>query len=238
MKKSILYIMALCLVCFSCSKVIKVPLQYSVTDTHGVALQNVYVVDSGSSTFQVWVKFLQGNTDDSVKLILTNLPTNTTASPDTFSAKPTYTANLTINTYNVPVGTYPVSLVSYTPTQGYTTNSFNLVVIPASCSSLFAGTLSASNACSSSNYSYTAVGTSTGGSTLSINNFGGYGTNTNTIVDLDCEHGTVTVPAQNIGNGVTVSGSGTFNGSQLIISYAANNIPSGGSASCTVTFTR
>src|ERR1700679_2275223 len=115
MKKSILYIMALCLVCFSCSKVIKVPLDYSVTDTHGAALQNVYVIDSGVSTFPVWVKFLQGNTDDSVKLILSGLPGNVYAPIDTISGKPTYTANFTINTHNAVDGTYPVSIISYTP---------------------------------------------------------------------------------------------------------------------------
>jgi len=238
MKKSILYFLALCVLVFSCSKTDqKTLLVYSVTDIHGNPLENVYIPDNnGSATLPVMVKFFTGNTSDSVKITLTGLPANITTPTDTFSAKPTYTTNFPLTISNAIDGTYPMKIIAYTPTSGYRTYNFNLIITPASCATLFNGTINGSNACSATKYTYTSTGTASGPGTLTINNFGGYGTNTNAIVTFDCNNYSLTIASQNIGNGVTVAGSGTYTNNSMTIQYTATNIPTGGNDNCTVTY--
>jgi len=235
MKKNILYFLALCVVFFSCSKSVEIPLSYSVTDQNSNAIQNVYIPDSGTATFPVFVKFLTGNVSDSVRLIISGLPAHVSVTPDTFSAKPTYTEDFTFTSNNAALGTYEMSIIAYTPTTGYKTYNFNLVIVPTNCASLFNGSISGTSACTGTSTA-TCAATDTG--SLIINNFGGYGVNTNTAVVFNCDNGALTIPSQNIGNGITMQGSGTFTGTGMVISYTANNIPSGGSASCTITYTK
>jgi len=237
MKKNILYFLALCVISLSCSKTVPVSLIYSVTDIYNKPLQNVYIPDSGTYSLQVNVNFLQGNTDDSVRLTFRGLPANVWVTPDTFTQKPSFTTSFVFTTNNAAVGSYPISIVAYTPTTGNTTYNFNLVIQPDNCATLFSGALSGSDACSSGGYTFGSTGTA-GAGALTINNFGGYGTNTNAYAVFNCDNDSLYIASQNIGNGVTLQGAGTFNANSMVIYYTATNIPSGGNATCTVTYTR
>jgi hypothetical protein len=238
MRKSILCVLALCLFAVSCSQSNVVVLSYSVSDVNGNAFQNVYIADTGTTTLPVLVKFFTGNTNDSVKVKFSNLPANVTISPDSFTVKPTATENVAFTAHNAALGTYQATIRSSSPTTIARSYNFNIIVIPANCASLFNGTLSGSNACTSGGFTYSSAASSTASGVLSINNFGGYGTNTNASVVFDCQNNTLSLTSQNIGNGITVSGSGTFTTSSMVINYTATNVPSGGNDACTVTYTK
>ena len=87
-------------------------------------------------------------------------------------------------------------------------------------------------------YTYNATGTATDTvNVLSINNLGGYGLNTNTIVRLNCNQDSLYIDQQVIGNGVTLSGSGTFTANTLTINYSAVKTPGQPAEVCTATLT-
>ena len=231
--------LALCVIVISCSKSVKIALSYSVTDTGGVKVPDVYIPDSGTYDFPVWVKFLTGNTDDKVTLKFTGLPVDVKVTPDSFGAKPTYVEHFIFYTNHAARATYPVTLVAYTPTTGYKTFNFNLGVIPADCPAAFIGNLSGANACATAGkYHYTATGVSSPyKNTMFVKNFGGYGPNANVELVLDCRTDSVFIPNGNYGNNVVMHGQGIFTGNQMIIWYTATSIPGGGSDVCTDTLT-
>jgi len=71
-----------------------------------------------------------------------------------------------------------------------------------------------------------------------INNFGDYGPEANARVLFDPYNGTVSVPQQTIGNGVSLSGSGTYTQTTLIIKYSAIVTPGGVPDNCTATIVK
>lgn len=242
MKKILLFCLAsclaLCVIIISCSKTVKIPLSYSVTDTAGVTLPNIYIPDSGTYVFPVWVKFLTGYAGDKVTLSFSGLPADVKVTPDSFSAIPSYTEPFVFYTNHAARASYQVTLVAYTPTTGYKYFKFSLGVIPAICTKGFIGNLSGRNACSiAGKYPYTAVGdTSPWKNIMYINNFGGYGSNVNVQVLLDCTDDSAFISNGNYGNGVILQGQGIFTGNQIIIWYNATSTPRGPD-NCIDTFT-
>jgi len=208
---------------------VKIPLEYSVTDTSGVKIRDIYIPDSGTYDYPVWVKFLTGNAVDKVTLSFSGLPADVKVTPDSFSAKPSYIEHFVFYTNGAVRATYPITLIAYTPTGGYKYYSFNLGVIPAQCTKAFLGPLYGSNSCSRSGKNhYTAIATAGANKNLmNVNNFGGYGSNVNVEVRLDCTNDSVYIIDNNWGNNVRLSGKGIFTGSKLIISYNATSTPSG-----------
>ena len=222
MKKIILLLLAVYSVAVSCKKSVRQPVSYSVETETGLAPQDVYLPNTGHKYVELYVKFLTGSPTDSVTVEVTGLPAGITVNPQKSTGLPTYYYKYTYKTNNVAVGTYPVSIVATAPGTDPKTYKYNLVVIPADCATLFIGGLKGTNSCSARGYNYNATADVTGTiNTMSINNFGGYGTQTNMFVTLNCEQDSVYVGSQNIGNGIIVEGKGTFTNSKMIITYTA-----------------
>ena len=243
MKKILLLCLAccltLCVIIISCSKTVKIPLSYSVTDSTGAKIHDIYIPDSGTFVFPVWVKFLTGYAGDKVTISFSGLPADVKVTPDSFSAIPTYTERFVFYTNHAVHATYPITARAYTPTSGYKYFNFNLGVIPANCSSAFLGTLAGRNACGTSGkYQFTATGVAGPyNNTMKVNNFGGYGPNVNVLVYLDCRTDSAFIPYGDYGNFVKMQGQGTFTGNRLIIYYNATSTPGGFPDNCIDTLT-
>ena len=241
MKKILLLSLAcciiLCAIVISCSKSVKVPLAYSVTDSTGITLPDIYIPDSGTYVFPVWVKFLSGYNRDKVTLSFSGLPADVKVTPDSFGAIPTYTEPFVFYTNHAARTSYQVTLAAYTPTSGYKYFKFKLGVIPAYCPAAFLGNLSGRSACATSgNYSYTATA-DTFQNIMYIHNFGGYGPSVGVQVILDCNTDSAFIPLHNYGNSVVLQGQGIFTGNQIILWYNASSTPSGHADNCIDTFT-
>ncbi len=217
----------------SCTKNVAAPLSYSV-DTFA----NAYVNNNDTLDLPVRIKFLAGNTNEEMKLYMTGLPNNVSLIDDTLRGTPSFTAMFKVVADNATLGYYPVTLWISSKSTGVKSYPFTLGVVNNNCLSYFTGSLNGTNACSSANYSFTATATANADNSLNIVNFGGYGTNTSTKTTLDCNTGTISIPSQNIGNGVTVSGTGTFTTTKMTINYIALNTPGGFNDTCTVQLTR
>lgn len=240
MKKVAFFFLAICGLVSSCSKSVYVPVSYSVEDDYGKVPSQFYIPSNGtSSDIDIVVKFLSGSPTDSVTLQVVGLPSGITVSPQKSTGLPTYYYKYVYTTNNVAVGTYPVSFIASAPHTQDQKIDFNLIVIPPDCASLFTGTLTGSNACTSRNYTYTSTG-SLGDSVnkVVITNLGGYGPTTSTIIKLNCQHDSLTIANQNIGNGVMMSGYGTFTGNQMTIYYSAVTTPGAAAETCTATITK
>lgn len=226
----------------SCDKSMKQPLNYSVSDDAAASgFYDIYIPDTGAYTLPALVKFLSGYPQDSVKLVISGLPAGVTVSPDTFSAIPTYTENFVFSTKHMAQGTYPVTLTAYTPTQASPrAYNFNIVVVPANAAALFAGSLSDSNACTARNYKFSATGSIPAGTKnqLTINNFGGYGSNVDVSVFFNEQTDSLYIPNQTAGNGSTLSGYGTFTNTKMVIYYTATSTPTNPAENCTAIFTK
>ncbi len=225
----LLSFLALSLFAGSCSKSTNPPLDYLV-DT----VSNAYLNDDDSLHLPLQVRFLTGNYTEPVSMTIEGLPSTVKMVKDTITGTPTYTADFVLyTTGSVPLGYYPVKLVSYSASTGYRTYDFTLGVVHYNCSSYLTGSYTCNNACRT-NYTYTATAAASGDTALNIVNFGGYGLNTNTFIKLNCNTDSVTIARQVIGNGVTVTGHGHFEANKLVISYVAENIPTGGNDNCTL----
>ena len=231
--------LALCVIVISCTKSVKIPLVYSVTDSTGVSLPDIYIPDSGTYVFPVWVKFLSGYAGDNVTVSFSGLPADVKVTPDSFSAIPTYKEPFVFYTNNAVHAKYPITLTSHSPTSGYKQFNFNLGVIPAECSKPFWGTLTGGKACTIAlNSHYTATARFAGfHNTMYVNNFGGYGTNENVEIVLDCTKDSAFIPNNNYGNNLQMSGQGIFTGNKVIIWYTATSTPFGHPDNCVDTLT-
>ncbi len=240
MQKIVLFLLAISLVVISCDKTVKPPLVYTVTnDVNDSAMTDIFIPDTGNYTMTVKVKFLTGFQGDKVTLTLTGLPANVTVTPDTFTSNPTFAQDFVFHSTHAVLGSYPVTLTGTTVTGLPQTYTFNVIVIPADCAALYWGNLYGHNACTSRNYSYTAIGTSSGTlNTLYISNFGGYGAHCNVRVLLNCDNDSLHIAKEDYGNGVTLSGKGIFNADSMVIYYDAISTPTGGPESCSVTLKR
>lgn len=217
----------------SCYKNTNPPLSYLI-DT----VSNFYIDNFDTFYMPVNVRFLTGNSNETVTLFLTGLPPKVTMVSDTIRGVPTFTARFGFWADSAAIGNYPVTLVAYSPSTGYKYYTFNLGVVHSNCSAFLTGNYSGSNTCKSANYTYSVTSTATTDTTINLTNFGGYGVITNTYVKLNCNTDSVTIPYQNIGNGVTISGSGHFTSSQIIVNYIALNTPGGFNDTCTAIFSK
>ncbi len=242
MKKTVLILLALCAVVLSCQKTptsVKVPVSYVVETAKNEPVSEIFIPDNGTYTMSLLVKYLGGFQEDDVMIALSGLPSDVTVSHDTFSKVPTYQADFVFTTANASHGTYPMTITSKADGSDAKTYNFNLTVRAADCASSLLGDLSGANECSNRDYTYTATAVATGiTDKLQIINFGGYGSNTNTTVYLNCNENTLTIPSQNIGNATILEGSGTFTGNSMTITYTASNTPGGFPETCNVTLTK
>jgi len=224
----------------SCTtKYVKVPISFSVVTNHQDKVTDIFIPDHGSYDMQILVKFLSGTASDNVTLKVIGLPADVTVTPDTFSAVPTYIQDFVFTTTSAAHATYPVAIVATAPGVGAQIYNFNLTVTDADCAVNLWGAFSVHNDCSISNYDYTATGVATGtANTLTINNFGGYGSAVNASVTLNCNNDSLFIANQNIGNGIIAQGYGVFTANSMTIWYTASNVPGVGNESCSATFTK
>ena len=241
MKKFALFLLTICAINFSCTKQVKVPLSYAVSnDALTTGVLDIYVPDTGTIDMPVLVKFLTGSTTDSVTLSITGLPANMTVTPTTFKALPTYSEDFIFNGVNVPLGSHQVTLTSSVG-DSTKTYKFNIIVLPANSANIFSGGFTTHNVCSATNYAYTVncfIADTTGKNIMYIQNFGGYGPEALARVAFDPYTGTVNVPQQTIGNGVQLNGSGTYSQTTLTINYTAILTPGGIPDKCTATIVK
>lgn len=232
----ITFFVVACVIIISCDKQVGIPISYTVVTNHADAVNNIFIPDSGQYDMQILVKFLTGYTQDNVTLKITGLPTDISVTPDTFSAVPTYVEDFVFSTNHAAHATYQVTITGYAPGETPQTYSFNLTVVSADCSTAFLGSLTGQNACSiTGSTNHTATATSPAQYALSVNNFGGYGTNTNATVYFNCDNDSLSIPNQNIGNGVVLQGSGIFTATTMSISYSTTGTSTD---NCTVTYTK
>lgn len=225
----------------SCDKAVKVPVYYTVQTNHDSIVRDIFIPDTGTYDLQILVKYMSGYPQDPVKLKITGLPSDISVTPDTVNAVPTYTQDFVFYTNHATHGTYHVTLTGSAPEEISQTYYFSITVVPANCASLLFGTLTCRDSCThAGKYSYTATAWGNGSSdTLIVNNFGGYGTNTYATAVLNCDNDSVMIPGQYIGNGVTLSGKGTYTTTGMVISYSATGTPiASGSDNCIVTFSK
>lgn len=233
MRKIALSVLLLCIIAVACTKSVKQPLSYNVE-----VKDQVYITQTGSFIIPVTAKFYTGNLIDSVMVRISGLPANATVTPDSFTAIPTFTQPFTVTTNGAPLGDFPITVTSYSPTTGYTSQTFVLHIIPVDCASTLIGNLRGENDCRA-NYPYPATGLASGATNvLQIANLGGYGPDTRTTVVLNCMHDSLYIERQNIGNGVTLQGYGTFTANQMIIWYTTPATPNGYADTCKATLTR
>lgn len=240
MQKIVLFFLAT-LIAASCAKQVKQPLRYTVTnDVTDSIMGDVFIPDTGTYAMKVRVKFMSGFQGDNVKLVITGMPANITVTPDTFVSTPTFDKDFVFRSIGATAGSvYPVTITAYTETVIPQTYHFNIIVIPADCAALFWGNLIGYNTCTSRSFDHPSTGISTGTlNTLVINNFGGYGTNCNVDVVLDCNYDSVHIAKAYYGNGVILSGKGRFTADSMVIDYFAESVPTGGSENCTVVYKR
>jgi len=235
MKRIILFLLTICAVGVSCTKSVKVPMSYTVENEKDTTPQNVYITATGKAYVDLTVKFLSG-TPDSVTLEVQGIPNGITVSPQRSTGIPTYYYKYIYTANNIAVGTYPISIVATAPGTATQVYNYNLIVIPADCASLFIGNLTGSNGCTSRSYTYPVTGVSSGTTNvLTVNNFGGYGSNTSVNISLNCDIDSLYIPSQNIGNGITMQGSGTFTSSGMNVYYTVSGAVS---ESCSATLSK
>lgn len=234
MKKYVLLLMlAFGMLGSGCYKNPSPPLSYSID-----SVAYAYVSNNSYATLPFNVKFLTGNSEESVWLTLEGLPAHVTMAQDTITGIPNFVASFRLFANNATLGYYPVTLVSHSASTGTRRFNFILGIVVPSCATSMAGNYSGSNACASSNFSYSSTASYAGTDSINIVNFGGYGTITTTGVKLICSTDSLVVPSQNIGNGVTVSGSGHFTANSMVIRYIALNTPGGFNDTCTAVLSR
>ncbi|MBC7555182.1 MAG: hypothetical protein H7257_14530 [Taibaiella sp.] len=235
MKNTVLLCMiALSLITGSCVKNINPPLSFLV-DT----VANVYVNQNDSLILPLEVRFLAGSYDEKVTLTISGLPPHVRLAQDTITGAPTFTANFKFYADSVaPLGNFPVTLISYSATTGYKYYTFNLGVVRYDCGHFVQGNYTGTNTCTLTNYTYAVTATSSGDTGVNIVNLGGYGSNTNAFMRLDCNTDSVYVDQQNIGNGVTMRAEGSFTANRITIRYIALNTPAGYNDTCVAVLNR
>ena len=238
MKKVILLFLALCVISVSCYKSVPGALTYSVNIEKDSTVHDIYMNSTGTYDLAMQVKYLAGYAEDPVTISLAGLPAGIKVATDTFTGVPTYTVHFILKDSNMAYGTYPVTLNAYTGTMGSRAYNFNIIVIPPDCGLSLLGTLRGSNVCTSRNYTYTSTVTSGGNNKIIVNNFGGYGTNVNVTVNLDCTKNTIKIDSLNYGNNTVLYGTGSFTATGMIINYIATSTNLGFSEGCTVTYTK
>lgn len=240
MKKIVLFFLALCALTVACRKTAKkTPLSYTVENLQNKPPADIYIPDAGSYTMSLLVKYLGGFHEDKVTLTISGLPADIKVVEDTIVNIPTYRADFVFKTTNAKHATYPITVTATALGSAPKTYTFNLTVTFADCASSLWGNFNGANACTARNFTYVATGVATGVTNeLNITNFGGYGSTTTTRVILNCNKDSLYIPAQNIGNGTNLQGSGTFTDNTMTIYYSASTTPGGFPESCNVTLTK
>lgn len=214
----------------------KDPVRYSLETLQNKPVTDIYIPDQGTYTFSMWMKYLGGDSRDSVTISITGLPSDVHVVEDTFRRKPTAQIDFVFVTTKAAHKTYPITITTSAPGAAAKTQVINMTVISADCASVLWGNYSGSNTCTGRDYVYTASAVSSGTvNEMNIVNLGGYGSATSTRVIIDCDKDSLHIPAQHIGNGTNLSGEGVISGNKMTITYTATTTPLGFGETCIAT---
>jgi hypothetical protein len=217
----------------SCSKNKDSKLAYGID-----SVSAIYVNYDDTTNIPMLVRFLSGSYRENVSLVVTGMPAKVKYLSDTVTGQPTFTANFKFAADSAPLGMYPIQIVTYSQSTGFKTYALNLGVVRNACTNYLQGSYRATNTCTDKGFTYAVTATSTSGNTMNLVNFGGYGNQTNTELNVDCNTNSVKINKQSIGNGVTVEGTGSFNENSITLRYIALNTPTGRNDTCTAVLMR
>src|ERR1700748_2262829 len=124
----LLLMLALCVYGSTCDKNPAPPLSYGID-----SVSYAYVPNNDSATFAVPVKFFTGNPYEKVWVTIQGLSSHVTHVHDTITGVPNFTADFVIYANDAAIGYYPVTLVSYSPSNGIRTQNFTLGVVTTNC---------------------------------------------------------------------------------------------------------
>jgi len=131
-------------------------------------------------------------------------------------------------------GTYTLTYTA-SDKEGNTATANRTVIVEITRSN-YPGSYNVSSTCTSGNTTYSSTITTSGTSSdgIIIGNFGDASLNVNATVSGH----SITIPSQTPIAGVTVSGSGTFNGKAIVLTISYTATSGLGTDSCTDTFTK
>jgi hypothetical protein len=161
-----------------------------------------------------------------VYLLVRGLPSGVSASfsqdQGVPSANSSFYTNLSFHAQTTAAtGTYVVQLLTKSASTDTMRNTFTVTVTAdGECSVSVQGNYHDSTACNNTTLYQTTSTVALNNITLhrvDVYNFAGMGYKA--MAELDCTAGTINVPSQTFPNGITVSGTGTFSGTQMIINY-------------------
>jgi hypothetical protein len=208
-------------------------LQYTIDNVKDVSIERI-----GEMKQNISITRVAGKAED-VSLSVVGLPVGASALFDPDPSKPSFTSTLTIKTNRVTVGTYSLLIRGSSLTSGFTERKFSLTVLPYSNIAIgMEGKFKESGVCVPSGGigdTVNVIPVTTTTNKITIQGIWS-GVWTNEVnADLNPSSKTLNIPAQTI-NGVTISGSGTFDENVMIIGYRVTGTTV--NDTCTSTFSR
>jgi hypothetical protein len=236
-KLSTLFLFAVSvMVLFSCNK--KEQTQTQPYAINGV--DDIYVTQGEDDSWNLEVRSI-GPLYDTVELSIGGLPQGLTASFSQTKGIPTYFSTVIFSNVNALPGSYPCVLTASSAQAGKSTYKFMIKIsAPIICGLVGDfSSVSCAGDTFTSKIQTIAPPIEDSVNTVHINNLGNIGLDS-IRADIDCDLGTITIPAQTFtenGNTVQISGNGSFNNNSIItITY--NMVLNGGPQPvCTVTMT-
>ncbi len=208
-------------------------LQYTIDNVKDVSVERI-----GESLQNININRVSGKAED-VSLSVMGLPAGVSAYFDPSPSKPSFTTTLTIKSNRTTVGTYLLTIRGSSLTSGFTDKKFTLTILPYSNVALgMEGKYKESGLCMpGGNVSDTVnvVAVTSVSNKVTIKGIWS-GVWANAVdADLDPVNKTLFILPQTV-NGVTISGSGTFDENVMIIGYRVKGTTV--NDTCTSTFSR
>jgi hypothetical protein len=208
-------------------------LQYTIDNVKDVSIERI-----GEIKQNISINRVAGKAED-VSLSIVGLPAGASAFFDPSPSKPTFTSTLTIKTNRVTVGTYSLLIRGSSLTSGFTERKFSLTVLPYSNIAIgMEGKFKESGICvpgGGVNDTVDVVPVTTTVNKITIKGIWS-GVWTNAVdAELTPSTKTLNILPQTV-NGVTISGSGTFDENVMIIGYRVTGTTV--NDTCTSTFSR
>ncbi len=183
----------------------------------------------------VTVEFQTG-TQEPVTLTPSGMPSGITATPVSISGTPTYNTVIQFNVKNVAPGSYPVTITSSSASTSKKSYTFNVIVNASpDCVPILVGYYKAKDASSpyidSNTYSANILTGLANQISVPLYTMTAY-------VDVNCSNGTLTIEDHNSGDFRLTNGTGTFNGSTMVLNYTLTGIYNLVPHTCTTTLTK
>ncbi|RYE23317.1 MAG: hypothetical protein EOP51_10925 [Sphingobacteriales bacterium] len=212
------------------------PFTYKVENVRDTALEQ-----SGDVVMVIQVKKLSGAAQD-VQMTATDLPEGMAVTYDPAVAKPPFNAIVRVKTDRVKAGSYIINLKSYNKETDSIAYPMTLTVKPYSkTSTSLVGSYNTTGACTpqTGSFEHNSKIEAVAGSTDKVNIFGLWTSSWNIVIQAtitDVEKGTLVIPSQDLGGGLTYEGTGTFDRNTIHLNYTVSGQVV--NETCTSTMTR